>query len=52
MDFLFHLNDFDLTDRWIEGLLCFFLKSDFPFPKENLAFSLNNFSKDVSFLVF
>jgi hypothetical protein len=52
MNFLFHLNNFDLTDRWVKGLLSFLLESDFPFPKENLAFSFYYFTEDVSLLVF
>jgi hypothetical protein len=51
MDFLLHGNDFSLTNRWIKMVLHFFLKLDLSLPEKNLSFGLNNFCKDVSFLL-
>lgn len=52
MNFLAHRNDLFLTDCWVKGVLHFFLKLNFSFPKENFALSFDDVSENISFLFF
>jgi len=50
MDFFTHGNDFRLTDFGVNFFLHFLLKLDLTLPKEDLAFSFNDFSQDIGLL--
>ena len=50
MDFFTHGNDLRLTDFGVNFFLHFLLKLDLTLPKEDLAFSFNDFSQDIGLL--
>ena len=51
MDFFLHCDDLGLTNSRIKSILHLFLKSDLSLPKKNLSLCLNDFCKNVSFLL-